>query len=119
MAVAFDSVGPSSAGAGQTNTSTLSWSHTTVAAHAWALVAIAVDNVLSITTATWDGVSMGTAVSTILLSSQPFAIYSVPDTGTAGSHTVSFTASAATTDMVGGSMAYTGVGSVGTPVTTT
>lgn len=124
MAVAFDAVGPSSAGAFSNTVATVSWSHTCTGSERLLVAAVAVSNGTDTgitTTATYNGVSM-TSVGLIHSNNgtagyiQMFRLIA-PATG---ANTVLVTASTSVSDLSAGSVSFTGVDQttpLGTPVT--
>lgn len=119
--VAFDNVGPSSAGQG-TTTSPLAWSHTVNTGPAWLLVAFNVDgpNVSYVApTVTCDSVAM-TEVGHVQPSGVTGTYLAVWYTSglASGSHSISCAYTAGgLVDMEGGSLSFTGVQGLGSPVT--
>jgi hypothetical protein len=126
VAVAFDSVGPSSAGQGTTGGTTLTWTHTIVAggANTGVIVLAALDanpdGGFSMT-ATFGGVSM-TSLGTVHSNAttqgflQAWWLLNVAT----GANTVTVTPSGGTPDdMEGGSIAFTGAASHSTAATAT
>jgi len=111
MAVAFDAVGPSSAGTASASATTLSWSHTCSGGNRLLTVSISVgfaDSTVS-TTATYNGVAMISATK-VYSNNQNLGYIELfylvaPATG---SHTVAITCNTAS-DLVGGSVSFTGV----------
>jgi len=121
VAVAFDAVGPSSAGTGGITVTTLSWTHTAVASGVTLLASCSLDNSpdTGITmTCKCDGVLMtslgtkeGDSQTTGYL--QAWSISGI----SSGAHTILVTASSAVNDLSAGSISFTGAASLGTPVT--
>lgn len=121
MAVVFDVVQPSSSGQRATSSTTLNWTHTTVAAATCVLVQVQVDGggpVNNTSTCTIGGVSMTQLVVQqaaaageyiVLYGSTSFAL-------AAGAHAIVFTPQAAPVDMCGASLSFSGAVSFGTPV---
>jgi hypothetical protein len=120
MAVAFDAVGPSSAGVSSLSSTNLSWTHTVGTGPATILVSCALDSAISnqTMTATCDGTSMS-SLGTIATSGSAACYLQVwkIDAQGAGAHAIVITASGTPTDLTGGSISFTGVDSLGTPVT--
>jgi hypothetical protein len=121
VAVAYDSVGPSASGAGSF-TSPLTFSHTTVAASTWVLVAGALDGVAPGVTATC---TLGGTTMTQVGSDVPsgsggtsgvLRVWQLSGVA-AGAHSIVITCSTASPDITGGSIAFSGAGSLGTPAT--
>ena len=121
MAVAFDSVGPSSAGTGHTGTAALSWTHTTVGALTTVYVGAEVDNVGdgTLATCTLDSVSM-VSIGIIRCQNpqnagycQVFRLAGIAS----GAHSIVLTYNAVAADAAAGSIALTGAGAEGTVVT--
>jgi hypothetical protein len=111
--VAFDAVGPSSAGISVANGSTLSWSHTVSGSNTLLVVSVAVganaDGGLSLS-ATYNSVAMVSAAkvhsnNTSYGFVQLFYLVAPAN----GSHTVQVTLSGGTADMEAGSVSFTGV----------
>ena len=127
MAVTYDSVGPSASGVGGT-ANPLSWTHTTVAASTIVLVAISCDitstGAFAGVNCTLDGSNMteidgGSANPTGASGANKHneVIRVWYKTGiTAGAHTISYTDPGTISDFEGGSIAFAGAASVGTPV---
>lgn len=124
MAVAFDAVGPSSAGQTGTGTS-VSWSHTCTGSNRILIVGAAVGCLSDAitTTATYNGVSMTSVGSRVLTNNQVNSGYVqmwsliAPATG---ANTVQITASASVDAFSAGSTSFTGVDQttpLGTPAT--
>lgn len=119
MAVVFDAVGPDSAGAsGSGSTTTLSWSHTCDASASLLVVGITVGRFStppSITSVTYNGVAMTSLDKQVVDSGLGYVqLYYLldPDPGT---NTVLVTRGSATnTFMQCGSLSFIGAGSVGT-----
>lgn len=120
MAVAFDAVGPSSAGQGGTGTS-ISWSHTCTGSNRYVIVGVSNSADGATASVTFNGVSM-TALTAAIHSNNSNQGYGRlfglvnPPTGTS-TVAVSSTSSG---DLSGGSISFTGVDQttpVGTPVT--
>jgi hypothetical protein len=121
VAVAFDAVGPSSAGVSSSASTTLSWTHTNVAAGVALLVAVAVDKSpdtgLSVTVALDPSgantpfTSLGAIVHTNAATSGFVALFGLANVSS-GAHTITATVSGGTpSTMEGGSLSYTGAGS--------
>lgn len=117
MAVAFDAVGPSSAGAGQTTASPLTWSHTCGASATLLLVGVAVGGTTgaNTVTATYNGVSM-TAVDTQASNNNTdgfVKLFKLVSPAT-GANTVSISASIinASNPIEGGSQSYIGANDI-------
>ena len=115
MAVAFDAVGPSSAGAGGTSISSLSWTHTNVAGNAALTVGCSYDN------STDAGVTATCKVDSVLITAATGNVESDAQTAgfakawtalglASGARTVLVTYSSAGADLEGGSVSYTGAG---------
>jgi len=114
MAVAFDAVGPSSAGtANPSLTPSLSWSHTCSGSNRLLVVGVAVGTTGSdasfVTTATYNGVAM-TSISKVHSDNQTNGYIQMfylvnPDSG---SNTVAITNNS-NCDLAGGSVSFTGV----------
>lgn len=127
MAVAFDAVGPSSAGA-TTTTSTLSWSHTVGSGTGRAIVAVVAvssnNNYATgyTVTATCGGTAMtvigGKTAHDDAAGGGFVQMFGLLNPGT-GSQTISiaFTGLTSVTHIVGGSVSFTGAGAFGTPAT--
>lgn len=126
MAVAFDAVGPSSAGTSSSSSTTLSWSHTCTGSNLCLLVGVALGNNAdggSTMSATYNSVSM-TSLGTVHTNNSFGGFIQLwylkgPATG---ANTVAITESGGSTPLtlVGGSISLTGVDQtspVGTPVT--
>jgi hypothetical protein len=125
MAVAFDAVGPSSAGTSSLANTALSWSHTCTGSNLCLIVGVGLganpDTALSMT-ATYNGVAM-TSLGVVHSGGSNGGIAQLwrlvaPATG---AHTVAIAAAGGTPiSLEGGSVSYTGVNQttpVGTPVT--
>lgn|GEM_PF-1755049 len=125
MAVAFDAVGPDANGSDVNGAATLSWNHTCSGSNRLLVVSVAVgvvspDTGVSISSVTYNGVSM-TAVTTPVHSSgqdagfvQMFYLVA-PATGT---NTVAVTVSTTVDAITAGSVSFTGVDQ-STPLTNT
>ena len=117
MAVAFDAVGPSSAGATSSASATLSWTHTNVGDGVALVVAVAVgdSNDTGVTmSAKLDPAGANTTIPSLgaLIHSGAatagfIALFGLANTST-GAHTVTVTTSAAVDNMEGGSVSFTG-----------
>jgi hypothetical protein len=118
MAVAFDAVGPSSAGASSTSSTTLSWTHTNVGSGVALFVAIGVginpDTGVSVTVnldpagANTTITSLGPLVHSNAGTSGFVALFGLPNTSS-GAHTITATVTGGTpSSMEGGSLSYTG-----------
>jgi hypothetical protein len=125
MAVAFDAVGPSSAGQSGTLTASITWSHTCAGANRYAVVCASFGTSGSdagITlSATFGGTSMASlgVVHSNNGTSGFVQLFGLVNPAT-GANTVVVTASSGTNDIVGGSISFTGVHQttpVGTAVT--
>lgn len=111
--VAFDAVGPSSAGASSTASTALSWSHTCTGSNRLLVVGVTVgisSGTPTITGVTYAGVAM-TSVGKINANNGSFGFVQLfqlvaPSTG---ANTVSVTATATPATMEGGSVSFTGV----------
>lgn len=112
MAVEFDAVGPSSAGATADATNTVSWSHTSTGSDRLLLVGVAVGQMASgsiTTSATYNSVAM-TSVQKRYSNDQTDGYLELfrliaPATG---ANTVQVTASASVSKWTGGSVSFTG-----------
>lgn len=125
MAVAFDAVGPSSAGASSTGSVTLSWTHTNVAAGVALFVAVAVgipdDTGVSVSVKL-DPVGENTSFTSLGAIVHPFdltggfiGLFGLPDVSS-GAHTITATAAGGTPNaMEGGSLSYTGADTTSLP----
>jgi collagen type VII alpha len=124
VAVAFDAVGPSSAGAGNVGPTTLSWTHTTVAATTSIVVGCALD------VAADGGFSMTCKCDGVLMTSIAVVHSNGGTSGflqawridgiSSGAHTILITSSGGTiSDLEGGSISFSGAGAYGTAVTAT
>lgn len=119
MSVAYDSVGPvGGGGAGHTGISNLTWTHTTIAASTYVIVAASPDNVptTDTTTCTLDGNSM-TSLGSIASGSggttgylQAWYLTGIA----AGAHSIIVAYNSAAADCTGGSVAYSGATGLGT-----
>lgn len=118
MAVAFDAVGPSAAGASSTASTTLSWTHTNVGSGVALFVAIAVgqspDGGFSVTAkldpagANTTIPSLGAIVHSNASTSGFVALFGLPNVST-GAHTITATVAGGTPNCIsGGSISYTG-----------
>lgn len=118
MAVAFDSVGPSSSGAGGSPPS-LSWTHTTVASNTYLVVGVDWDGVAASGTATCNGTSMTSLGGTIFVSggNSFVQMFGIALTSSGAQSIVVTNASA--NDITAGSIAFTGKTGLGTVVTAT
>jgi len=123
VAVAFDAVGPSSAGGGTTGATTAttaSWSHTCSGVNLVVVVGVAIGANPSgsvTTTATFGGVSM-TSLGLVAANNQTAGyvqLFSLVGPAT-GASTVALTVSTAST-ITAGSVSFTGASGVGTAVT--
>lgn len=116
MAVAFDAVGPSSAGTSSHDLTSLSWSHTCTGSDRLLTVAVALNPGAGAATmtATYNGVSM-TSLGTVAANNQTSGFVQVwqlvaPATG---ANTVAIASSGPTPQsLVGGSVSFTGVDQV-------
>lgn len=120
MAVAFDALGPSSAGSGTTNTTSISWNHTCSGSNRLLIVGVGMGGATaSVTTSvTYNSVGM-TSMGQVLSDNQTDGwvemFYLIaPSTGT---NQVVYTCSHSR-DLTGGSLSYTGVDQT-TPVVNT
>lgn len=117
MVVAFDAVGPSSVGASAAANTALSWSHTNAGNLLIVGVSVGQNPDTATTTCAYAGVSMAT-VGKVHVGNltagyvQMFSLFSPA----AGANTVAVS-STANADLIGGSVSFTGAGSLGTPVT--
>lgn len=125
MAVAFDAVGPSSAGQSATATTTTSWSHTCTGSNRLLVVGVAVGANPSTgitTSATYNSVAMtsiGTQQSGTGSAFGYIQMFSLVAPAT-GANTVAVTTSATVDALSAGSVSFTGVSQttpLGTPVT--
>ena len=117
MAVAFDAVGPSSAGATSAASATLTWTHTNVGAGVALVVAVAVgdSNDTGVTmSAKLDPAGANTTIPSLgaLIHSgggtAGFAgLFGLPNVSS-GAHDITVTTSAAVDNMEGGSVSFTG-----------
>jgi hypothetical protein len=118
--VAFDAVGPSASGAGNSSSATLSWTHTSAGAQQAILAGVALgvvgDGGFSLS-ATCDGATMAAAGPAVHANGgtdgfiQWFYILGT----SAGSHTIVATAAGGTPlSLSGGSVSFTGAGGLGT-----
>lgn len=125
MAVAFDAVGPSSAGTGSQNAATITpWTHTSVGTTGLAGVVVVALGAANTTTnaytisVTWGGVAM-TSLGKVFTNNstagyvQMFGIIAPPT----GAQSIAVTASGAPTSLNAGSVSFTGAGSFGTATT--
>ncbi len=126
MAVAFDSVGPSGGGgAGAASNAAVTWTHTIGSGPALLVVAFQSDNIPTSNPASakLDPAGANTTIPSVgIIASgsggttgflQVFVLTGVA----AGSHTITVTPNASSTDNCGGSVAYTGATGIGTVVT--
>lgn len=122
MAVAFDAVGPSSAGAASTASTTLSWTHTNVGSSCALFVAVAVgvlpDAGFAVTVALDPAgpntpfVALGAIVHSNASNGGFVALFGLPNSS-AGAHTITATVTGGTPGtMEGGSVSYTGAHTV-------
>ncbi|HSX28216.1 MAG TPA: hypothetical protein VLF60_02090 [Candidatus Saccharimonadales bacterium] len=118
MAIAFDAVGPSSAGTGTANTTSITWNHTCTGSNLLLVVGVGVGSGLATTTTsvTYNSVSM-TSAGKVYSDNQTdgyVELFYLAGPAT-GSNAVVVTCSVAK-DLTGGSMSFTGVDQ-STPVT--
>lgn len=116
MAVAFDAVGPSSSGVQSSGSTTVSWTHTNVGSGVALFVAIAVDASPDTMTVSCklDPAGANTTIpslGSIRHSNDStagyLALFGLPNVSS-GAHTITGTASAAPSNMEGGSLSFTG-----------
>lgn len=122
MAVAFDAVGPSSAGASSTGSATLSWTHTNVASGVDVLAGVAVDSPADtgLTATCTIGGTSATSLGKVESGAQTTGYLQVwRRTGVgSGAQTITVTVTGGTPgDMEGGSLSFTGVTAIGTVFT--
>jgi hypothetical protein len=133
MAVSFDVVGPSSAGAASTGSLTLSWSHTCASSATTLLVGIAFgsngvsnDFAQYTSSCTYNGVAMtliASPRSNNTVGAGNMLVYALQSPPTGSAYTVAFSCTAGGTavgppnSLVGGSLSFIGSIGLGTPVT--
>jgi hypothetical protein len=117
MAVAFDAVGPSSAGATSAASATLTWTHTNVGSGVALVVAVAVGDAndagitvsakLDPTGANTTIPSLGALIHSGASTAGFVALFGLPNVST-GAHDITVTCSASVDNMKGGSVSFTG-----------